>query len=667
MHNIRQHHKTLIWENNREIVHIEPWGRDSLRVRSTINQDIRSDAPGALLEPAATDVRIEIEADQAIIRNGALSAEITAQVDFVRPNVPATIRFFKTSTGEELLAEAETEFPRPAARQYKFVGGENFHLQVRFQAYKDERIYGLGQHQHGCLNQKGCVIDQMQYNTEVSIPFLLSSRGYGFLWNNPAIGRVELGQHETRWVAEATPQLDYWITTGETPADMLERYVDATGHAPMLPEWAAGFWQCKLRYRTQEELLEIAREYKRRGLPLSIIVSDFFHWSKQGDWQFDPECWPDPAEMVRELDEMGVKLMVSVWPSVSMSSTNFQDMQQKGLLLHTERGVPALMAFQEVGIEGPVYIHYYDATHPEARQYIWDKVREGYYRHGIKVWWLDACEPEIIPRDFDNLRYYLGNGQAVANIYPLLHEQAFYEGMRAEGEEEIISLCRSAWAGSQRYGAAVWSGDIASTFEVLQAQVRAGLNIGLSGIPWWTTDIGGFHGGNITTSYFKELIIRWFQYGVFCPLFRLHGFRVPNKDVQGSGGPNEVWAFGEEAYTIIKEMLFLRERLRPYLMEQMQVAHDIGTPPMRPLFFDFPDDEVCWAVEDQFMLGPDLLVAPVLHKGARSRGVYLPVGAAWSDAWTGETFEGGQQIEADAPLERIPLYLRADKKLPIVE
>lgn len=667
MHNIRQHHKTLIWENNREIVHIEPWGRDSLRVRSTINQDIRSDAPGALLEPAATDVRIEIEADRAIIRNGALSAEITAQVDFVRPNVPATIRFFKTSTGEELLAEAETEFPRPAARQYKFVGGENFHLQVRFQAYKDERIYGLGQHQHGCLNQKGCVIDQMQYNTEVSIPFLLSSRGYGFLWNNPAIGRVELGQHETRWVAEATPQLDYWITTGETPADMLERYVDATGHAPMLPEWAAGFWQCKLRYRTQEELLEIAREYKRRGLPLSIIVSDFFHWSKQGDWQFDPECWPDPAEMVRELDEMGVKLMVSVWPSVSMSSANFQDMQQKGLLLHTERGVPALMAFQEVGIEGPVYIHYYDATHPEARQYIWDKVREGYYRHGIKVWWLDACEPEIIPRDFDNLRYYLGNGQAVANIYPLLHEQAFYEGMRAEGEEEIISLCRSAWAGSQRYGAAVWSGDIASTFEVLQAQVRAGLNIGLSGIPWWTTDIGGFHGGNITTPYFKELIIRWFQYGVFCPLFRLHGFRVPNKDVQGSGGPNEVWAFGEEAYTIIKEMLFLRERLRPYLMEQMQVAHDIGTPPMRPLFFDFPDDEACWAVEDQFMLGPDLLVAPVLHKGARSRGVYLPVGAAWSDAWTGETFEGGQQIEADAPLERIPLYLRADKKLPIVE
>ncbi len=667
MHNIRQHHKTLIWENNREIVHIEPWGRDSLRVRSTINQDIRSDAPGALLEPVATDVRIEIEADRAIIRNGALSAEITAQVDFVRPNVPATIRFFKTSTGEELLAEAETEFPRPAARQYKFVGGENFHLQVRFQAYKDERIYGLGQHQHGCLNQKGCVIDQMQYNTEVSIPFLLSSRGYGFLWNNPAIGRVELGQHETRWVAEATPQLDYWITTGETPADMLERYVDATGHAPMLPEWAAGFWQCKLRYRTQEELLEIAREYKRRGLPLSIIVSDFFHWSKQGDWQFDPECWPDPAEMVRELDEMGVKLMVSVWPSVSMSSANFQDMQQKGLLLHTERGVPALMAFQEVGIEGPVYIHYYDATHPEARQYIWDKVREGYYRHGIKVWWLDACEPEIIPRDFDNLRYYLGNGQAVANIYPLLHEQAFYEGMRAEGEEEIISLCRSAWAGSQRYGAAVWSGDIASTFEVLQAQVRAGLNIGLSGIPWWTTDIGGFHGGNITTPYFKELIIRWFQYGVFCPLFRLHGFRVPNKDVQGSGGPNEVWAFGEEAYTIIKEMLFLRERLRPYLMEQMQVAHDIGTPPMRPLFFDFPDDEACWAVEDQFMLGPDLLVAPVLHKGARSRGVYLPVGAAWSDAWTGETFEGGQQIEADAPLERIPLYLRADKKLPIVE
>ena len=367
---------------------------------------------------------------------------------------------------------------------------------MRFQAYDGEHLYGLGQHQHGRLDQKGLVVDQLQVNTEVCIPFLFSSRGYGFLWNNPAVGRVELGEDKTRWVAEATPQLDYWITLGDTPAQIMANYADATGHAPVLPEWAAGFWQCKLRYLTQHDLLEVAREYKRRGLPLEVIVSDFFNWTMQGDWQFDPESWPDPAAMVRELDEMGVRLMVSIWPSVNPNSPNYTEMVRRGLLLTTARGVSPLMSFVDTQPKGVVYVHYYDATNPEARRYIWEKVRDGYYRHGIKVWWLDACEPEAIPMDPDNIRYHLGDGLAVANIYPLLHEQGFYEGMRSEGEEEIVTLCRSAWAGSQRYGAAVWSGDIQSTFEALRSQVRAGLNIGLSGIPWWTTDIGGFFNGD---------------------------------------------------------------------------------------------------------------------------------------------------------------------------
>jgi alpha-D-xyloside xylohydrolase len=239
--------------------------------------------------------------------------------------------------------------------------------------------------------------------------------------------------------------------------------------------------------------------------------------------------------------------------------------------------------------------------------------------------------------------------------------------MCTEGEEEIISLCRSAWAGSQRYGTALWSGDIASTFEALQTQVRAGLNVGLSGIPWWTTDIGGFHGGDTATPYFCELIVRWFQYGVFCPLFRLHGFRMPNEKFWDTGGDNEVWSFGEEAYAIITELMFLRERLRPYIMEQMHLAHEQGTPPMRPLFFDFPEDEASWDVDDQFMFGPDILVAPVLYEGACSRDVYLPAGTTWNDAWTDEVFDGGQRIIADAPLERIPLYVRAGKRLPIVQ
>jgi alpha-D-xyloside xylohydrolase len=341
-------------------------------------------------------------------------------------------------------------------------------------------------------------------------------------------------------------------------------------------------------------------------------------------------------------------------------------MRRRGLLARTERGVAALKTFREVGVEGEVYVHFYDATHPEARQFVWEQVRQGYYRHGIKTWWLDACEPELGPPDAENVRFHLGNGLALMNIYPLMNAQTFYEGMRAEGEEAFVSLSRSAWAGIQRYSTAVWSGDIQSTFEALQAQLRAGLNIGLSGVPWWTTDIGGFLGGDVNAPYFRELIVRWFQYGVFCPLFRLHGDRLlEGTDWWETGGPNEVWSFGEEAYGIIRELLFLRERLRPYVMDLMRQAHEAGTPPMRPLFYDFPADAACWEVEDQFMFGPDLLVAPVLFEGARSRRVYLPAGSDWRDAWTDEELTGGRWIEADAPLERIPLYLRAGKTLPI--
>jgi alpha-D-xyloside xylohydrolase len=249
-----------------------------------------------------------------------------------------------------------------------------------------------------------------------------------------------------------------------------------------------------------------------------------------------------------------------------------------------------------------------------------------------------------------------------------MQAQAFYEGLKSTGEDEIVTLCRSAWAGSQKYGAAVWSGDIASTFEELQAQVRAGMNIGISGIPWWTTDIGGFHGGDPESAYFRELIVRWFQFGTFCPLFRLHGFRLPS-DLNRywiSGGPNEVWSFGDEAYEIISDLLHLRERLRPYIMAQMTAAHKKGTPPMRPLFYDFPDDAAAWEIEDQFMFGTDILVAPVLFEGATNRKVYLPTGNSWRNPWSGESFNGGQWIMATAPLHQIPLYLRGDAILPII-
>jgi alpha-D-xyloside xylohydrolase len=660
MQKFRQQNNSLYWQNNYHTLLIEPWGCDSLRVRSTISANIRDDVFSILLPPPDTRVQVTIGEERATISNGAISAHVSSE---------GWVRFFNTISGAELLSELKPlHSTRVPSHAFKALEGDLFHLEARFQAYDGERFYGLGQHQHGRLDQKGCVIELIQRNTEVTIPFLFSNRGYGFLWHNPAVGRVELGHSQTCWVAEAAPQLDYWITTGTTSAEIMEHYADATGHPSEFPTWAAGFWQSKLRYHTQEELMAVAREYKQRGLPLSVIVIDFFHWTLFGDWRFEPEEWPDPAGMVRELQDMGITLMVSVWPTINPLSENFSRMVEQGLLLRTGQGPAFLMSFQDKHPQGPVYLCYYDATNPDARQFIWDQVREHYYQYGIKAWWLDACEPEMYLLNPDDVRFHLGTGLAVANAYPLLHARGFYEHMHDAGETTILNLSRSAWAGSQRYGVAVWSGDIDSTFEALQTQVRSGLNMSLSGIPWWTTDIGGFYGGVPASPTFRELIVRWFQYSAFCPLFRLHGFRYPSTDSSvmiDTGETNEAWSFGEEAYAIIKELLFLRERLRPYIMAQMQQAHEKGIPPMRPLFFDFPEDETCTRVDDQYLLGPDLLVAPVLVEGMRQRQVYLPQSIKWTDAWSGQIFAGGQYIMAEAPLAHIPLYLRADTKLPI--
>jgi alpha-D-xyloside xylohydrolase len=647
---------TLNWRLKSEILKVEPWGPDGVRVRATNLHDF-PDIPGALLEPLPdSGTKVTVSDDKGILTNGKLRAEIWAD---------GTLHFFNTATGAVLLEEPEPIFNKPPARWYRPLHSDLSKIDVHFRPLRGERIFGLGQHQHGLLDNKGSVIDLEQRNTEISIPFYISSLGYGFLWNNPGVGRVELGMIMTRWVMEATRGIDYYIVAGDSPAEILEKYSDATGHAPLLPDFALGFWQSKLRYRTQEELLNVVREYKKRGLPLAVIVSDYFHWHMMGDWAMDPCDWPDPAAMMKELKEMGVELMVSVWPTVNPSNSVYKEMAEGGLLAQTVHGVQAHIPITDTAPEGLSMVAFYDATNPEARAFVWERVKKNYLDCGVRIFWLDADEPELMPMHAENIRYALGTGLEVTNIYPLLHQKGFYDGMRAAGQEEIINLSRSAWAGTQRYGAAVWSGDIRSRFDILRAQIPAGLNIAMSGIPWWTTDIGGFMDGDIRTDYFKELIVRWFQYGVFCPLFRLHGVRLPLNGLYGaqsSGSDNEIWSFGAKAYEIIRDLLFLREKLKPYLRELNQTAHAHGTPPMRPLYFDFPTDLPAANLADEFMLGPDLLVAPVTEQGVVSRNVYLPAGPTWVEAWTAHECEGGLHYEAEAPLERIPVYWRKGSK-----
>ncbi|MGL4173501.1 MAG: glycoside hydrolase family 31 protein [Actinomycetota bacterium] len=656
-----------------ELIRIEAWGLDSIRVRAA-QKRLPEHAVGALTDPPVGGAPvITTGATTGHLINGKITVEVTLSGGDSIP-LPM-LRFVSTDTGEELLAEEREHFWWPGARVFYGNRSGAGRIHQQFRAYEGERLYGMGQRTHGRMNHKGLSLDLIQRNAEVSIPFVMSNRGYGFLWNNPAIGRVEFADNHTRWSADQARGIDYFLTAG-SPAHILARYADATGHAPRLPEWASGFWQCKLRYLDQEELLEVAREHRRRELPLSVIVSDYFHWTAMGDYTFDPAEYPDPKAMMTELDELGVRLMVSIWPTVSPLSVNYSTMRDNGLLVGADQGAPFQALIHDKQMTTPLPAAFYDPTNPRTRDFVWSKVAQGYHDLGIGTWWLDACEPELNPGHPGNVTFHAGPGAEVANVYPRENARLFAEGMAAVAEQtgrpadaETVLLCRSAWAGMQKYPAAVWSGDIPATWDSLRTQVRAGLSIAIAGIPWWTTDIGGFHGGDVNDEGYRELIVRWFQYGAFCPLFRLHGYRDPRtgEGARHTGGPNEVWSYGEAAYEIIREVMFLRERIRPYVHTHLDLASETGVPAMRPLFVDFPDDEPSWLVEDEFMLGSDVLVAPIVEAGARERTVYLPSGARWTHAWSGEVVNGGRTVRVAAPLTHIPVYLRDGASVPVAD
>ncbi len=658
---IKQEDNRLLRRFDRELLCIEPWGKDSLRVRATERQDFIGDEDLSALLPAK-DCAAEIfrEAELTVIENGKIRCELspTGKLRFLNQNGEVLLEEYQRirSTEEEGHEQFESALEIAPRTFEPHPGMDNYALTVRFESNDNEKIYGMGQYQQPYLDLKGCTLELAHRNSQASVPFALSSAGYGFLWNNPAIGSVSFGRNLTEWHAKSTKQMDYWITAGDSPAEIEQNYAAATGTVPMMPEYGLGFWQCKLRYWTQDELLDVAREYKKRGLPLDVIVADFFHWPNQGEWKFDPQYWPDPAGMVRELKEMGVELMVSVWPTVDESSENYEEMTELGFLTRSEAG-------KRIGQLGDAAI--IDVTNPDTRDYVWDKIKQNYYDNGIHIFWLDEAEPEFTGYEYSHYRYLKGADLEVGNIYPKEYARMAYEGMEKEGQQNIVNLLRCAWAGSQRYGALVWSGDIDSSFKSLRNQFAAGLNMGIAGIPWWTTDIGGFHGGNINDPAFRELLVRWFEYGAFCPVMRLHGFRQPFRGPLGttgggrqiSGAENEIWSYGDEVYEICKKYLELREKMRPYLRGLMREAHEKGTPVMRPLFYEFPMDAKAWEIEDEYMFGSKLLVAPVLYENQRERSLYLPEGS-WKHIFSGKVCEGGRCISVAAPLDEIPVFSR---------
>lgn len=670
----------LTAEHNGELLQIEAWGENSLRIRSTMYPKFTGNTwalterlPSREESDKSPTVSAEInrttrvnEWEESVtepyahITNGSLTVEINyvGVLSFYKDNKLILREYYRNYDG---TISKESRCLKTVNREYKPWAGGDYRLTVRFDSNDTEKIFGMGQYQMPYLNLKGCTLELAQKNSQVSVPFMVSSLGYGLLWNNPAVGSVTFGKNLTEWTADAAKEMDYWITAADTPAKIVEQYTAVTGRAPMIRDDVLGLWQCKLRYRTQEEVLTVARKYHELEIPLDVIVIDFFHWTYQGDYKFDKKYWPDPASMVKELHDMGIKVAVSVWPSVDKKSENFSEMADLGLLMKTERGSNQTYDYQGDCVE-------IDATNPKARDYIWEKCKQNYYDYGIDFFWLDNSEPDLIAYDYDNYRYYLGPAMECSNLYPQCLSRAFYEHETALGNEKPVNLLRSCWAGSQKYGNILWSGDVPSTFEALRDQISAGLNICLAGIPWWTTDIGGFMTDDVNDPVFRQLLIRWFEFAVFTPILRMHGNRGPynipildDRDFGGgylfTGQPNELWSYGEGNLRIMKDQLKIRLELKPYIKKLYEEAHENGSPLMRPLFYEFPEDQKCWSYDDSYMFGSKYLVSPIVHYNESNKDVYLPDGK-WLELDTQKIYEGSTTVTASAPLSAIPVFKR---------
>ncbi len=569
----------------------------------------------------------------------------TAKLKIVVKREDSSVAF--RTADDKLIAEESSRTLTPAE-----VNGEKTLHPERFVNMwaTQEAFYGLGQHQAGVWNYRGEAVDLSQDNTNISVPFLLSSNGYGIFWNNGSRSRFNNRfVHAFYLSSEVADEMDYYFIYGPEFDRIIAAYRDLTGAAPLFGKWAYGYWQCKNRYDSQQELLAIARKYRELHIPLDNIVQDWFWWNTMGEPVWNKN-YPDPKGMIEDLHKSNVHLMVSVWPYFRPGSLVYDEMENRGFFIARTIAPSFHPAGQAL----------YDAFNPDARRYYWKLMDDALFKIGVDAWWLDTTEPETEARETNILvtnKTALGNGARYANEFPLMTTTAVYEGQRqASDQKRVFILSRSGYAGSQRNAAAVWSGDVDPNWETFRRQVPAGLNLSVSGLPYWTTDIGGFVSANPDDPAYRELYVRWFEFGAFCPIFRAHGTRTTNQ--------NEIWSYGPDAQKILTAYDRLRYRLMPYIYSiAWRVTRD-GYTLMRPLVMDFRTDVRAQNTGDQYLFGPAILVAPVTEPGADRRHLYLPR-AKWYGFWTGAMQEGGAAVDTPAPLDRMPLFVRAGSILPL--
>jgi alpha-D-xyloside xylohydrolase len=607
---------------------VEPWSDSIVHVRFGTTGFTGNYNPAVIAAPQRVSFTVRETPEAYILSTTMLIATIakkTAELSFAN------------AAGATLLEDADRDIGSGTRQAFKTRAA----------------IYGLGQHANGLLDYSGSTVHLQQKNGDVAVPMMLSPSGFGILWNNASVMDVDVAKAGEKFPLvirnEAGPGIDYHFILGPEPDQVIAGYRWLTGDAPMMPRWSWGFWQSKERYQTQEELVSVGEHFRSMNVPIDAVVLDWQHW-KPGDWgahRFDPERFPDPAAMVRTMRGMNVRVPISVWPRFDLGTANHDELQKVGGLFAD--------TFTNVYPAGEG--RWYDPWNPAARQIYWNQIKRSYGALGFDTWWLDASEGELGGQwgEMREQATAAGPGIAVYNSYPLLHTTAVHDGMRRDmPDKRVMILTRSAFAGQQRNGALTWSGDTHGTWDSLKVHVAAALNFSMSGIPYWSADIGGFFGGEPKDPAYAELFARWHQFAIFNPQFRVHG----------TGAGKEIWNFAPEVQPILIDDVKLRYRLLPYIYSlSWDVTKNRGTM-MRALVYDFRDDAEALKPADEYMFGKAFLVAPVVEKGATKRGVYLPR-ATWYDFFTGRRFAGGQTIEADAPIAHIPVFVRAGSIVPL--
>jgi len=585
------------------------------------------------------------------------SSKMEVRLDLKTGNIS-----YYTLSGKLLLSEKNgLKFTN-----YDDAGVKTFSVYQPFVLDKDEVVYGLGQLQNGKMSQRGQTKKMIQGNVEDFLNFIQSVKGYGLFWDNYSPTTFTDNEEETSFLSEVGDCVDYYFMYGGNADGVIAQMRALTGQVPMFPLWTYGYWQSKERYKSQDETVGVVRKYRELGVPLDGIIQDWQYWGNNYLWNamdFLNGDFYNPKKMMEDIHAMNAHIIISIWSSFGPMTKPYHDLNEKGLLFNISTWPQSGSEKWPPRRDYPSGVRVYDVYSPEARDIYWKYANQGLFSVGIDGWWMDSTEPDHFDWKEDdwNHQTYLGSFRKVRNAFPLMTVGGMYDHQRATtSDKRVFILTRSAFAGQQRYGSVVWTGDLQSTWKDLANQIPAGLNFSLCGSPYWNTDIGGFFLGKypkrLADPDYRELYVRWMQFGAFCPMMRSHG----------ADAPREIYQFGqkgEPVYDAIEKYIKLRYRLLPYIYSNSWDITKNQSSMMRALVMDFANDKKVWNIDNQYLFGKSLLVRPVTEP-AQSVEVYLPQGAAWYDFWTNEKFSGGQTIRKQTPIDILPLYVKAGTILP---